>query len=194
MGMREEMMSGRLYDGNNGELLGELYRAQELCQDYNALRITDFEGRKQLLDKLIPQHGKHFSIVPPFYCDYGTNIECGDHVFINCCCVFLDEAPIKIGNNVFIAPQCGFYTAGHPLDKEVRRKNIQYALPITIGDDVWIGGMVTIMPGVTIGSGTVVAGGSVVTRDIPEGVLAAGNPCRVIRTITDDEKDRFKSI
>ena len=194
MGMREEMMSGRLYDGNNRELLDELYRAQELCQAYNALRLTDFEGRKQVLDKLIPKHGKGLSIVPPFYCDYGTNIECGDHVFINCCCVFLDEALIKIGSNVFIAPQCGFYTAGHPLDKEMRRKNIQYSLPITIGDDVWIGGMVTIMPGVSIGSGSVIAGGSVVTRDIPEGVLAAGNPCHVIRKISEVDRDKFKRV
>ena len=105
--------------------------------------------------------------------------------------MFLDEAKITIGSNVFIAPQCGFYTAGHPLDKDLRRRKLEYSLPITIGDDVWIGGMVCVMPGVTIGSGTVIAGGSVVVNDIPSGVLAAGNPCRVIRKITPEDKDRY---
>ena len=130
-------------------------------------------------------------INPPFFCDYGSNIELGDNVFINAYCVFLDEALITIGNNVFIAPQCGFYTAGHPLDKELRRQKKEYSLPITIGDDVWIGGMVAVMPGVTIGSGSVIGGGSVVIDDIPADVLAAGNPCRVIRPLTPADKDRY---
>lgn len=190
--MREEMMSGRLYDATCQDLLEELYQAQELCRQYNALAVTDKESRRQLLKKLIPAQGSNLTIVPPFCCDYGTNIECGDNVFINCYCVFLDEAKITIGNNVFIAPQCGFYTAGHPLDAKLRRENWQYSLPITIGDDVWIGGMVCIMPGVTIGSGSVIAGGSVVCNDIPEGVLAAGNPCRVIRKLSPGDKDRYR--
>lgn len=191
MGIREEMMSGRLYDASNGELLDELYRAQELCQEYNALRISDFEGRSAVLDRLLPNKGCKLTIVPPFFCDYGSNMELGDNVFINCYCVFLDEAKITIGNNVFIAPQCGFYTAGHPLDKDLRRKKLDYSLPITIGDNVWIGGMVSVMPGVTIGSGSVIAGGSVVTKDIPEGVLAAGNPCHVIRKIAQGDRDKY---
>ena len=115
----------------------------------------------------------------------------GDNVFINAYCVILDEAKVTIGNNVFIAPQCGFYTAGHPLDKDLRRRKLEYSLPITIGDDVWIGGMVCVMPGVTIGAGSVIGGGSVVVNDIPEGVLAAGNPCRVIRRITPEDRDRY---
>ena len=191
MSIRDEMMSGRLYDASNGELLDELYKAQELCQDYNALRITDLEGRARVLGELIGKAGKNLVVNPPFFCDYGSNIKVGDNVFINCYCVFLDEAKITIGNNVFIAPQCGFYTAGHPLDADLRRRKLEYSLPITIGDDVWIGGMVCVMPGVTIGSGSVIAGGSVVVNDIPSGVLAAGNPCRVIRKITPEDKDRY---
>lgn len=191
MGIRDEMMSGRLYDASDQTLLDELFRAQELCQDYNALRITDFSGREALLRKLIGKAGKNLVINPPFFCDYGSNIELGDNVFINAYCVFLDEALITIGNNVFIAPQCGFYTAGHPLDKELRRQKKEYSLPITIGDDVWIGGMVAVMPGVTIGSGSVIGGGSVVIDDIPSDVLAAGNPCRVIRPLTPADKDRY---
>jgi acetyltransferase-like isoleucine patch superfamily enzyme len=190
--IREEMMSGRLYDATDGSLLGELYRAQEMCQDYNALRITDFEGRRALLEKLLGKAGKNLIINPPFFCDYGSNIELGDDVFINAYCVILDEAKVKFGNHVFVAPQCGFYTAGHPLDKELRRNKLEYSLPITVGDDVWIGGMVAVMPGVTIGSGSVIGGGSVVVNDIPEGVLAAGNPCRVIRKISPEDRDRYR--
>ena len=191
MSIRDEMMSGRLYDASNGELLDELLRTQEMCQDYNALRITDLEGRTALLHKLIGKVGKNFIVNPPFFCDYGSNIEVGDNVFINAYCVILDEAKVTFGNNVFVAPQCGFYTAGHPLDKDLRRRKLEYSLPITIGDDVWIGGMVCVMPGVTIGAGTVIGAGSVVVNDIPEGVLAAGNPCRVIRKITPQDRDRY---
>ena len=130
MSIRDEMMSGRLYDASNGELLDELLRTQEMCQDYNALRITDLEGRTALLHKLIGKVGKNFIVNPPFFCDYGSNIEVGDNVFINAYCVILDEAKVTIGNNVFIAPQCGFYTAGHPLDKDLRRRKLEYSLPI----------------------------------------------------------------
>ena len=189
--IRAEMMSGRLYDATDGTLLDELYRAQELCQEYNNLRITDFEGRDRLLRKLFGKVGKGLCIVPSFFCDYGSNIEFGDNVFINTGCVILDEAKVTFGDDVFVAPQCGFYTAGHPLDKDLRRKKLEYSLPITIGDDVWIGGMVSVMPGVAIGSGSVIGGGAVVTRDIPEGVLAAGNPCRIIRKLSGADRDRY---
>lgn len=192
MDIKEEMASGRLYDASDGSLLKELRRGQELCQYYNSIRITDLEERLRTLKELLGKTGENPYIVPPFYCDYGSNIELGDNVFVNCCCVFLDEAKITIGDNVFIAPQCGFYTAGHPLDPDKRRQQLEYALPITIGDDVWIGGMVCVMPGVTIGSRSVVAGGSVVTKDIPEGVLAAGNPCRVIREISPEDRDKYR--
>ena len=191
MSIRDEMMSGRLYDASNGGLLDELLRTQQLCQDYNALKVTDLEGRTNLLNKLIGKVGKNFIVNQPFFCDYGSNIEVGDDVFINAYCVILDEAKVTFGNNVFVAPQCGFYTAGHPLDKDLRRRKLEYSLPITIGDDVWIGGMVCVMPGVTIGSGSVIGAGSVVINDIPVGVLAAGNPCRVIRKITPEDRDRY---
>ena len=174
MSSREEMMSGRLYDATSPELLEKLLKTQEMCQEYNSLKVTDLEGRSAYLR-----------------CDYGSNIEVGDNVFINAYCVILDEAKVTFGNNVFVAPQCGFYTAGHPLDKDLRRQKLEYSLPITVGDDVWIGGMVCVMPGVTIGSGSVIGAGSVVINDIPEGVLAAGNPCRVIRKLTPQDRDRY---
>ena len=135
MSIRDEMMSGRLYDASNGELLDELLRSQQLCQDYNALKVTDLEGRTALLHKLIGKAGRNFIVNQPFFCDYGSNIEVGDNVFINAYCVILDEAKVTFGNNVFVAPQCGFYTAGHPLDKDLRRRKLEYSLPITIGDD-----------------------------------------------------------
>lgn len=192
MSARDEMMSGRLYDATDPELLEELCRTQELCQAYNVLRIRDFEGRARLLDQLLPNKGSNLTVIPPFFCDYGSNIELGDNVFINCQCVFLDEAKITVGSNVFIAPQCGFYTAGHPLDVPLRNRKLEYSLPITIGDDVWIGGGVRVMPGVTIGRASVIAGGSVVCKDIPAGVLAAGNPCRVVRRLSPGDKDRYR--
>ena len=188
---KAEMMSGRLYDALDGSLLEELRRCQELCQEYNLIRISDLEARDALLRRLIGKVGANLTINPPFLCDYGSNIELGDNVFINSGCVILDEAKVVFGSNVFVAPQCGFYTAGHPLDKDLRNKGMQYSLPITIGNDVWIGGMVCVLPGVTIGSGSVIGAGSVVTRDIPPGVLAAGNPCKVIREIKPGEKDRY---
>ncbi|HJA88560.1 MAG TPA: sugar O-acetyltransferase, partial [Candidatus Parabacteroides intestinavium] len=111
--------------------------------------------------------------------------------FANMSCVILDEAPVKFGDNVFVAPNCGFYTAGHPLDAERRNQGLEYARPITVGDDVWIGAGVSVLPGVTIGQGAVIGAGSVVNKDIPAGVLAAGNPCRVIREITEEDKKRY---
>ena len=129
-----------------------------------------------------------FAIIAPFWCDYGYNIEIGDNFFANYNCVILDAATVKFGDNVIITPNCGFYTAGHPLDSERRSKGLEYAYPITIGDNVWFGGGVQVMPGVTIGSDTVIGSGSVVTKDIPEGVVAVGNPCRVIREINDNDR------
>ena len=191
MSSREEMMSGRLYDATSPELLEKLLKTQEMCQEYNSLKVTDLEGRSAYLRKLIGKAGDNLIINQPFYCDYGSNIEAGDNVFINAYCVILDEAKVTFGNNVFVAPQCGFYIAGHSLDKDLRRQKLEYPLPITVGDDVWIGGMVCVMPGVTIGSGSVIGAGSVVINDIPEGVLAAGNPWRVIRKLTPQDRDRY---
>jgi len=131
-------------------------------------------------------------IEQPFYCDYGYNIEIGSNFYANMNCIILDEAKVSFGNNVFIAPGCGFYTAGHPLDVQQRNKGLEYAYPISIGNNVWIGAHVCVLPGVTIGDNTVIGAGSVVTKNIPANVLAAGNPCKVIRVITEEDKQKYK--
>ena len=188
---KEKMMSGYLYDATNGDLLEELIRGRGLSWEYNRIHPSDAEAQRKLLEKAIGSLGERVIIVPPFFFDYGSNISIGDDSFINLDCVILDEAQVTIGKNVFIAPQCGLYTAGHALDVKTRNDMLEYALPITIGDNVWIGGGVKIMPGVTIGSGSVIGGGSVVVKDIPSGVLAAGNPCRVIRPILPEDAFRY---
>lgn len=127
----------------------------------------------------------------PFYCDYGFNIFAGRNFFVNYNCVILDGAKVTFGDNVFIAPNCTFTTAGHPLDVEQRNQGLEIALPITVGDNVWFGANVCVLPGVTIGSGSVIAAGSVVNRDIPSGVLAGGVPCRVIRTLTEQDREKY---
>ena len=136
-----------------------------------------------MMRQLLGNTGERFKILSPFMCDYGFNITIGENFFANAGLVILDEAPVTFGDNVFIAPNCGFYTAGHPLDVTTRNAGKQYSLPIVVGDNVWIGGGVSVLPGVTIGDGVVIGAGSVVTHDIPSGFLAVGNPCRPIRRI-----------
>lgn len=140
--------------------------------------------------KLLGKTGSVFTVVAPFWCDYGYNIEIGENFFSNHNLVILDGAKVKFGNNVFIAPDCGFHTAEHPIDFERRNVGFEYAYPIIVGDNVWIGAGVQVMPGVTIGSNVVIGGGSVVVKDIPDNCVAAGNPCRVIRSITDADKTK----
>jgi len=159
-----------------------------MCFELNSLPPKAAAEREKIIRRLFGKTGKTFSIVSPFFCDYGYNIETGENFFMNAECVVLDEARVVFGDNVFVAPQCGFYTAGHPLDVESRNKGLEYAKPITIGNNVWIGGRVCVMPGVTIGNNSVIGGGSVVVCDIPSGVLAVGNPCRVIRKLCNNDK------
>ncbi len=181
---KEKAERGLLYDANyDAALIKERMAAAELCYDFNALRPSQKEEQDKLLSTLLGRKGENCTIIQPFHCDYGYNIEVGDNFFANYNCVMLDCAKIRIGNNVFVAPNCGFYCAGHPLEVEQRNQGLEYALPITIGDDVWIGAGVSILPGVTIGEGTTIGAGSVVTHDIPAHVVAAGNPCRVIRKL-----------
>ena len=183
----EKMMSGDLYDAtNNTTLLDLLTQTQELCHDYNLLRPSQTAERTALMRRILGKTGERFKIISPFFCDYGFNIEVGENFFANFNLVILDEARVTFGDNVFIAPNCAFYTAGHPLDVAQRNAGLEYSLPIRVGNNVWIGGNVCVMPGVTIGDNTVIGAGSVVVHDIPAGVLAAGNPCRVIRQL--DEK------
>ena len=189
---KEKMLKQMLYDANNdAALIEERVRAKELCYDYNHLRPSDIEGQRTILKQLLGKTKKTFLIVAPFWCDYGYNIEIGENFFANHNTVILDCAKVTFGDNVFIGPDCGFHTAGHPIDCERRNRGLEYAYPITVGDHVWIGAGVHVMPGVTIGSNVVIGGGSVVVHDIPDNSVAVGNPCRVIRPIT--EEDRKKS-
>ncbi|WP_267963664.1 sugar O-acetyltransferase [Testudinibacter sp. TR-2022] len=188
---KQKMLAGLIYDANNDpDLIQERLRCKERCYDYNQLRPSEVEQQQQLIRQLFGKTQAHFSLVAPFWCDYGYNIEIGENFYANHNCVILDGAKVTFGDNVFIAPDCGFYTAGHPLDTERRNQGLEYAYPITVGDNVWFGGGVKVMPGVTIGSNSVIAAGSIVTTDIPDNVLAAGVPCRVIRPITEQDHHR----
>lgn len=181
---KEKAAEGLLYDANNDpELLAEMAAGAEKCFVLNSLPPSKAEERKEAIRNLLGRTGEKFEIRSPFFCDYGYNIEIGENFFMNMNCVILDGAKVTFGDNVFVAPGCGFYTAGHPLDAEQRNRGLEYARPIKVGSNVWIGGNVCVLPGVTIGDNSVIGAGSVVTRDIPSGVVAAGNPCRVIRQI-----------
>lgn len=189
---KDKIKYGVLYDANyDRQLIKEREAAAELCYDLNHLRPSQTAEADAILTRLLGSRGKNCCILPDFWCDYGYNIHVGENFFANHGCVMLDGARITFGDNVFIAPQCGFHTAGHPLDAERRNAGLEYALPITVGDNVWIGAGVQVMPGVTIGSNSVIGGGSVVVKDIRSGVLAAGNPCRVIRPLTEADKKKY---
>ena len=181
---KEKCQKGQLYDANNDpELVAERAACKEACFRYNQLPPSCMEERKQLLGELLGKTGKNFLIEQPFYCDYGYNISLGENFYSNVNCVILDGAPVTFGDNVFVAPNCGFYTAGHPLDACQRNQGLEYARPITIGHNVWIGAHVSVLPGVSIGDNCVIGAGSVVNKDIPANSLAAGNPCKVIREL-----------
>lgn len=184
MSEKEKCRQGMLYDANNDrELIAERQVCKDMCYEYNHMMPSETASREILITRLFGKTGKRFLIEQPFFCDYGYNIEIGENFYANMNCVILDEARVKFGDNVFIAPGCGFYTAGHPFDVAQRNSGLEYARPITIGSNVWIGAQSCILPGVTIGDNCVIGAGSVVNRDIPSGTLAAGNPCRVIRRI-----------
>lgn len=186
--MRQRMLAGELYTAADRELAEMNARAQRLLQAFNTSSFDEGDSRRAILSELLGAVGRGSEIKQPFYCDYGVHIFVGERFFANYDCVFLDCAHITIGDRVLLAPKVQLYTATHPLDPQVRAKDWEMAYPITIGDDVWIGGGAIICPRVTIGSGTTIGAGSVVTRDIPPGVFAAGNPCRVIRQLNEDER------
>lgn len=183
---KQKACAGKLYDANNdAKLIAERAVSKGLCFEYNQTHPSGKAKRHEILVKLLGKTGKNFKVEPPFHCDYGYNIEIGENFYANVNCVILDGAKVTFGDNVFIAPNCGFYTAGHPLEVAARNKGLEYARPISIGNNVWIGAHVCVMPGVTIGNNSVIGAGSVVVKDIPANVLAVGNPCRPIREITE---------
>lgn len=179
------MASGEMYAASGNKLLlDRLMETSELLRDYNDLRPSQENERQELLWQLLGRRGERCKIIAPFFCDYGFHIEVGEDFFANTNLCILDEARVTFGDHVFIGPNCSFYTACHPLDVARRNQGLEYSLPVKVGNNVWFGGNVTVVPGVTIGDDCVIGAGSVVTRDIPAGSLAAGNPCKVIRSLS----------
>lgn len=180
---KDKMLNGDLYDANyNKELIDQRLRAKELCMKYNSLDMKQVAEKENILKLLFKKDVNIMAIEPNFFCDYGYNITIGKNFYSNHNLVILDANKVEFGDNVFIGPNCGFYTSGHPLDYETRNKGLEYAKPIKVGNNVWIGGNVCVMPGVTIGNNVVIGAGSVVVKDIPSDVVAIGNPCKVIKS------------
>jgi maltose O-acetyltransferase len=179
---KEKMLAGELYNPLDPELVRDRLFVRERCMDFNQSRSADTAGRAQILEKIF---GKQTDVwlEPPFYCDYGTNITLGSKVFFNFNCVVLDVMAVHIGNHTMFGPSVQIYTAMHPVDADERRRGLEFAKPVRIGSDIWVGGGAIICPGVTIGDRTVIGAGSVVTRDLPADVFAAGNPCRVVKNL-----------
>jgi maltose O-acetyltransferase len=179
---RQKMIAGEMYDPFDPELVAARERARDLCQELNASRELERDRRRRILRELFGRGGDTVWMQPPFYCDYGTNIELGRRVFFNFNCIVLDVCRVRIGDFTLFGPAVQIYTPLHPFNAEQRRRE-EFGKPIDIGSDVWVGGGAIILAGVRIGSRSVIGAGSVVTRDIPDSVFAAGNPCRVIRGI-----------
>ncbi len=180
---KDKMLAGELYDSSDPELKGLLARARRLCEEYNRTPGDDALRQAEILHELLGGHGEHFHIEPHIWFDYGFNTTVGENFYCNHDCVFLDCNEIVFGDDVLVGPQCGFYAAEHPLDAKTRATGRESARPIRIGDRVWIGGGVKVMPGVEIGDDCVIGGGSVVVHSIPPRCLAAGAPARVIRKL-----------
>ena len=183
---KEKMLAGELYDALDQQLTDERVKARLLTKALNDSREDETEKRRQLLKELLPNVEPDIWLQPPFYCDYGYNIKAGEKVSFNFNCVVLDVAQVTIGNRTLFGPNVQIYTATHPMNYKQRASGLEYAKPIIIGDDVWVGGSVVICPGVNIGNRSVIGAGSVVTKDIPPDVFAAGNPCKVIRSLDEE--------
>ncbi|ANU38824.1 sugar O-acetyltransferase [Vibrio scophthalmi] len=184
---KQKMLAGEPYDAWDKTLYSERIECRKTLQQFNNA-LPDSAEWRDAIDRLIPNSQGAY-IEPPFRCDYGTNIEIGKNFFANFNCVVLDVAKVTIGDNVLFGPNIQLYAAGHPLDVQGRvEQGIEFGLPITIGDNVWLGGSVVVCPGITIGDNSVIGAGSVVTKDIPANVVAAGNPCRVIRPLQETDR------
>lgn len=185
---KELMLAGKLYIAFDEELKADSSRSRQLTRLFNNTTEEQGEYRTQLLKELFRKTGENLYVEPPFRCDYGSNITVGENFYANFDCIILDVNEVVIGDNVLFAPRVCVYTAGHPIDAEIRNSGVEFGTKVVIGNNVWIGGSTVINPGVTIGDNVVIGSGSVVTKDIPCGVVAAGNPCRVIRKITDADR------
>ena len=187
---KEKMIAGKVYNSQDSELVAALNKSKSLCRQYNNLDFSNVAARKVIIDELLQEeHNDGYCVfTPPFWCDYGFNVKVGKNFYSNHNLVILDCAEVTFGDNVFVGPNFGFYTAIHPIDAHQRNTGIELAKPIKVGSDVWFGGGVTVLPGVTIGNNVVIGAGSVVVKDIPSGVVAVGNPCKPIRKITEADK------
>ena len=183
---KEKLLNEEYYDASGEELTKEREYAKDLCYDYNRTRPSEKEKLKNIIKKLFKSTGENYKINPPFFCDYGYNISIGENFHANYNLIILDVCEVTIGNNVFIGPNVGIYTAGHPVDVELRNNGVEYGKKIKIGNNVWIGGNVCILPGVTIGDNVTIGAGSVVTKNIPSNVTAFGNPCKVHKKNKDE--------
>jgi len=188
---KEKMLSGKPNLAHDRALVMERQRARLLIHQFNKLAPGETSQGQKIIRELIGTCGDHFVIEAPFRCDYGYNIHLGENFYSNFNLVILDCAEVRIGNNALIGPDVGIYTAGHHVHPELRNLEYEFAFPVKIGNSVWIGGHVVINPGVTIGDNVVIGSGSVVTKDIPSGVIAMGNPCRVLRKITEEDKKYY---
>jgi maltose O-acetyltransferase len=191
---KERMLSGELYKAEGEELVKDNKKARKLTRLFNNTTEEQQEYRVKLLKQLFASTEENIYIEPPFRCDYGCHITVGNNFYANYDCIILDVNKVDIGSNVFFAPRVNIYTAGHPIDAEVRNDMLEFGKEVIIGDNVWVGGNTVINPGVTIGSNVVIGSGSVVTKDIPDGVIAAGNPCNVLREITADDKEYWSQL
>lgn len=178
---REKMLAGELYLATDEELTKMHFQARRLLHAFNCSAPLDLVDRQEIALSLFGKIGKNFTVRPPFYCDYGCHIFAGDNLYINYDCTILDCNTVHLGNNVLLAPKVQIYTAYHPTDPDVRLSGKELAAPVKIGDNVWLGGGVIVCPGISIGSNVTIGAGSVVTKDLPDNVIAAGNPCRIIK-------------
>lgn len=191
MNQKERMLAGLPYKAWQDGLTEERRQCHMKIYDYNQTRPDDREKMTERIKEILGKTGKELWVETPFYCDYGSNIEVGENFYSNYNCTILDVAKVTIGKNVMFAPNVSIYTAGHPIHPDSRNSGYEYGKPVTIGDNVWLGGNVVVVPGVTIGNNVVVGAGSVVTKDLPDNALAVGNPCRVLRFITEDDRKYF---
>lgn len=191
MNQKDRMLAGLPYKAWLDGLSEERMETKIKIHEYNLLHPKEEEKMDQLIRRILGKAGKDVHIEQPFRCDYGKNIEVGENFFANYNCVILDIGKVIIGDNVMLAPNVSIYTAGHPIHPDSRNSGYEYGIPITIGDNVWIGGNVVINPGVTIGNNVVIGAGSIVTKNIPDNVIAVGNPCKVVREITEDDRKYY---